>query len=135
MGFSDVTATVRPNLARPGSRGTNIVDLGGAVHCAWVLRDSLVVGDTKRRLRNEAGSLGSGLIDRAKRYLSECITIIALVGNKRLGVWQHWIDQSRALMVTHLSFCEKKDNWPAGAIANRVQLGVQPAFRAANETG
>src|SRR5260221_9299530 len=41
---------------------------------------------------------------------SECITIIALVGNRRLGVWQHWIDQSRALMVTHLSFCEKKDN-------------------------
>jgi hypothetical protein len=39
------------------SRGTNIVALGGAVHCAWVLRDSLVVGDTKRRLRNEAGSL------------------------------------------------------------------------------
>jgi hypothetical protein len=38
-------------------------------------------------------------------------------------------------MVTHLSFCEKKDNWPTGAIANRVQLGVQPAFRAANETG
>jgi hypothetical protein len=35
--------------------------------------------------------------------LSECITIMALVGNKRLGVWQHWIDQSRALMVTHLS--------------------------------
>jgi hypothetical protein len=59
----------------------------------------------------------------------------ALVGNNRLGVWQHWIDQSRALMVTLLSFCEKKDNWPASAIANRVQLGVQPAFRAADETG
>jgi hypothetical protein len=44
----------------------------------------------------------------------------ALVGNKRLGVWRHWIDQSRALMVTHLSFCKKKDDWPAGAIANRV---------------
>jgi hypothetical protein len=44
----------------------------------------------------------------------------ALVGNKRLGVWRHWIDESRALMVTHLSFCKKKDNWPAGAIANRV---------------
>ena len=62
-------------------------------------------------------------------------TLCFHVGNKRLGVWQHWIDQSRALMVTHLSFCEKKDNWPAGAIANRVQLGVQPAFRAADETG
>jgi hypothetical protein len=30
-------------------------------------------------------------------------------------------------MTRHLSFCEKKDNWPAGAIANRVQLGVYPA--------
>ena len=67
--------------------------------------------------------------------LSECITIIALVGNKRLGVWQHWIDQSRALMVTHLSFCERKDNWLAGAIANGVQLGVWPAFRVADEMG
>jgi hypothetical protein len=56
--------------------------------------------------------------------LSECTTILALVGNKRLGLWQHWIDGSRALMVTHLSFCEKEDNWPAGAIAYRVQLGV-----------
>jgi hypothetical protein len=36
-------------------------------------------------------------------------------------------------MVTQLPF-EKKDNWPA-SIANRVQLGVQPAFRAADETG
>jgi hypothetical protein len=55
--------------------------------------------------------------------VSECITIIGLVGNNRLGVWQHWIDQSRAFVVTHLSF-EKKDNWPASAIANRGQLGV-----------
>jgi hypothetical protein len=38
-------------------------------------------------------------------------------------------------MVAHWSFCEKKDNWPAGAVANRVQPGVQPAFRAADETG
>src|SRR5512132_3299084 len=58
MGFSDVTDTVRPNLARPVSRGINIVDLGGAVHCAWVLRDSLVVGYSKRRLRNDAGCRG-----------------------------------------------------------------------------
>jgi hypothetical protein len=38
-------------------------------------------------------------------------------------------------MVAHLSFCEKKDNRPAGAVANRMQLGVQTAFRAADETG
>ena len=54
----------------------------------------------------------------------DVVTIIALLGNKRLDVRQHWTDQSRALSVTHLSSCEKKDNCAAGAIANRVQLGV-----------
>jgi hypothetical protein len=62
-------------------------------------------------------------------------TVIALVGNKRLGVWQYGMDQSRAPMVTHLSLGEKKDDWPANAIADRVQLGVQPAYRAADATG
>jgi hypothetical protein len=33
----------------------NIVESGGAVHCAGVVRISLVVDDTKRRLRNDAG--------------------------------------------------------------------------------
>ena len=33
----------------------NIVESGGAVHCPWVVRISLVVDDTKRRLRNDAG--------------------------------------------------------------------------------
>jgi hypothetical protein len=61
---------------------------------------------------------------RPARASRKCITIIALVGNKRCGVWQHWIDQSGTLMVTHLSFREKKDHGPAAAIANRVQLGV-----------
>jgi hypothetical protein len=56
-------------------------------------------------------------------------------GNKRLGVWQYGMDHSRAPMVTHLSLGEKKDDWPANAIADRVQLGVQPAFRAADATG
>jgi hypothetical protein len=77
--------------------------------------DALLELEDGRRARRDAASGES---------LSESVTIIAFVGNKRLGVWQHWIDQSRALMVTHLSFGEKKDNWPAGAIANRVQFGV-----------
>jgi hypothetical protein len=75
--------------------------------------------------KNTLGSRWNARRDAASgESVSECITIIALVGNNRLGVWQHRIDQSRALMVTHLSFCEKKDNWPASAIANRVQFGV-----------
>jgi hypothetical protein len=36
----------------------NIVGLGAAVYCAWVVRGSLLVGDTKRGLSNDAGSRG-----------------------------------------------------------------------------
>ena len=75
---------------------------------------------TSRRLRTMRVSIAFGQSRAGKGV----VTIIALVGNKRLDVRQHWTDQSRALSVTHLSFCEKKDNCVAGAIANRVQLGV-----------
>jgi hypothetical protein len=37
----------------------NIVESGGAVHCAWVVRVSLAVDDTKRRLRNDARLIGN----------------------------------------------------------------------------
>ena len=37
------------------SRGTNIANWGAAVYCAWVVRDSLVVGDTKPMLRKSCG--------------------------------------------------------------------------------
>ena len=76
--------------------------------------------DTKpcSMLRATGAWLSGGMqvvMPRPARAYRNAITIVALVGNNRLGVWQHWIDQSRALMVTHLSFCEKKDNWPAGS--------------------
>src|SRR5450631_3246441 len=50
-----------------------------------------------------SGQTALGLRWNAKRdaafgeSLSECITIIALVGNKRLGVGQHWIDRAGPL--------------------------------------
>lgn len=61
---------------------------------------------------------------------AECATVIAFVGDKRVGKWQHWIDQRRTDAATHLSLYEMNDNWPAGANATRVQSGVQPLFRA-----
>jgi hypothetical protein len=42
------------------SRGTNIANWDAAVYCAWVVRDSLVVGEIKRWLRNDAGSIDLG---------------------------------------------------------------------------
>jgi hypothetical protein len=43
-----------------------IVESVGAVHCAWVVRISLVVADAKRRLRKDAGKhalMRDGLFD------------------------------------------------------------------------
>ena len=42
------------------SGGTNIANWDAAVYCAWVVRDSLVVGEIKRWLRNDAGSIDLG---------------------------------------------------------------------------
>jgi len=42
------------------SRGTSIANWDAAVYCAWVVRDSLVVGEIKRWLRNDAGSFDLG---------------------------------------------------------------------------
>src|SRR4029453_8839166 len=42
------------------SRGTNIANWDVAVYCAWAVRDSLVVGEIKRWLRNDAGSKDLG---------------------------------------------------------------------------
>ena len=43
--------------------------------------------------------------------------------------------QARALMVTHLAFRQQQGNWPSLAVADGVQLGVQPALGAANTAG
>ena len=41
-----------------------MVESGAAVDCAWVARDSLVVGNTKRTLRNQSGVRSFGHISR-----------------------------------------------------------------------
>ena len=42
------------------SRGPKIANWDAAIYCAWVVRDSLVVGEVKRSLRNEPGSIDLG---------------------------------------------------------------------------
>ena len=48
-----------PALLTCFSRGTHIANWDAA-NCAWVVRDSLVVGEIKRWLRNDAGSIDLG---------------------------------------------------------------------------
>ena len=55
-GTSPPSTPLHKTAGRQDRRSTNIVELGGAVYCAWVLRDSLLVGDTKRRLKIDVGT-------------------------------------------------------------------------------
>ena len=43
--------------ARPCLAGTKIANWDAAIYCAGVVRDSLVVGEIKRSLRSDAGSI------------------------------------------------------------------------------
>jgi len=71
---------------------------------------------------------------RGKRG-TEPITVIATVCNESFGRRQMIRHQARALMVTHLPFRQQQGNWPSLAVADGVQLGVQPALGAANTAG
>jgi hypothetical protein len=46
--------------ARPFLAWHKLANWDAAVYCAWVVRDSLVVGEIKRWLRNDAGSIDLG---------------------------------------------------------------------------
>ena len=48
-------------MGSPWPPGTNIVEWGPAIYCAWVVRDSRVVGDTKRRFRKMLESAAKSL--------------------------------------------------------------------------
>jgi hypothetical protein len=57
---------VRPHWVEggvwPGSHDLIIVTWGAAIHCALVVRNSLLAGGPKRTLRNDAGALNRGYV-------------------------------------------------------------------------
>jgi len=65
----------------------------------------------------------------------EPIGVVALVGEKLFGPGKRGQHQRRALVIAHLPLAEQHDARPAMTVANRVQLGVQAAFRAPNAAG
>jgi hypothetical protein len=71
---------------------------------------------------------------RGKRG-TEPITVIATVCNESFGRRETAKHQARALMITRLAFRQQQGNRPSLAVADGVQLGVQPALGAANTAG
>src|SRR5690606_41609525 len=65
----------------------------------------------------------------------EGLAVIAPVGNQRFCSRQYIQHQTSAFMVAHLAFAEQHDDRASLAIADSVQLGVQPAFGSPDTTG
>jgi hypothetical protein len=66
---------------------------------------------------------------------AEPVRVVAFVGEKVLGPRQGRKHERRALVVAHLALREEHDERPAVAVADRMQLRVQPAFRAPDTSG
>ena len=63
------------------------------------------------------------------------VAVVALVGDKNVGLGQRVEQGGGALVVADLAFREQQRNGSALAVADGVQLGVQAAFRAADTAG
>ena len=65
----------------------------------------------------------------------EPVAVVALVAQQFLGVGQHRKQQESALVIAHLAFGEEQDDRASLAIADGVQLGVQPALGPPDTSG
>jgi hypothetical protein len=91
----------------------NLVKFSGHVGRSGAVRASVTVHDKYASGSRETRAAGPGAATQkvgAARDIGPRneATRTACVGNKRLGVRRHWIDQSRALMVTHRPSLKRK---------------------------
>lgn len=63
------------------------------------------------------------------------VAVVALVGDKNVGLGQRVEQGGGALVVADLAFSEQQCDGSALAVADGVQLGVQAAFRAPDTAG
>ena len=61
-------------------------------------------------------------------FLSEPGTVIAAIGNEMRGWRQGAENETSPLVIAHLAFRQEQDERPSVAVANGVELRVQPAF-------
>lgn len=66
---------------------------------------------------------------------AKAVTVVAAIGDQ-FARWRQRIDQqARAFVVVHLAFREQQNEWPAGGVAHRVELGIQASFGASDAPG
>ena len=67
--------------------------------------------------------------------MAEPVGVIAPVTEQNLGAGKRIDHQSCALVIAHLAFAQQQHQGAAQAIADRMQLRVQPAFGASDTSG
>jgi len=67
--------------------------------------------------------------------MAEPVGIVAPVSQQSLGFGEGVDHQRSALVVAHLTFAEQHDQRTALAVTDGMELGVQPAFGAADTSG
>ena len=67
--------------------------------------------------------------------LAEPVAVVAAVGDQGFRQRQRVEHEAGALVVAHLAFGEQQDERLAVAVADGMQLGVQPAFGASDTAG
>ena len=82
-------------------------------------------------LRRWNAGFGHALRER----LAKPVAVVASIGDQGRGQRQRVEHQPRAFVIAHLTFGQHHDERLAGAVADDVELGVQPAFRAADTAG
>ena len=70
-----------------------------------------------------------------RKCVPESVAVVAPVSNQHVCGRQLRVDNRRALVVAHLTFGQKEDYRATGPVADSVQLGVQPTFRAPDTPG
>lgn len=67
--------------------------------------------------------------------LAECGAVVAAIGDEVFGGREGAEHEACALVIAHLAFREQHDDRTALAVADGVELGVQPAFGAPDTAG
>ena len=66
---------------------------------------------------------------------AKAVAVITLVADQHLDLREPIKQDGRAPMVADLACGKHQNEWPALAVADGVELGVQPAFGAADMSG
>lgn len=81
------------------------------------------------------GRRNAGLDASLAQSLTQAVAVVATVADQRFGKRQLIEQKPGAFMIAHLAFRQKQDHGLALAVADGVELGIQPPFGSSDAAG